>query len=441
MEHPLAEFTWRFAGVLALVFANGFFVAAEFAIVTVRKTRIDQLIEEGNRRARVVRRAASDPASYIAATQLGITMTSLALGWVGEPAIASFIRPGIDFLPSHIAEPTAHSIAVVIAFAIVTALHITLGELAPKTIALESAERTALLVVGPTELFRKIFWPFIRLLNGMGRAVVRLLGFRGSGGHGLVHSEEELKMLVTASQEAGVLEEEEEQMLHRVFDFADVTAGQVMVPRTELVTVEASVSGDELMKVVGAAGYSVIPVYRTNLDNLVGMLHAIDLVKEIAAGRRNVSAGAIARETLTVPETMGADDLLASLRQRAVREAIVIDEYGGTAGLVTFEWLMERIVGADGRTTMHADGSVDLDGLTLVTDVNEQFALHIDESTYTTLGGYVMGRIGRRARLGDTIDVEGRRMRVAGLDGLRVARVWISAPAQPGSEAPARGAQ
>jgi CBS domain containing-hemolysin-like protein len=431
MDHPLADFAWRFAGVLALVFANGFFVAAEFAIVTVRKTRLDQLIDEGNRRARAVRRAASDPASYIAATQLGITMTSLALGWVGEPAIAEFVRPGIDFLPAHIAEATAHSVSVVIAFAIVTALHITLGELAPKTIALESPERTALLVVGPTEAFRTVFWPFIRLLNGMGRGVVRLLGFHGSGGHGLVHSEEELKMLVTASQEAGVLEEEEEQMLHRVFDFADMTAGQIMVPRTELVAVEASVTGDDLLKAVAAAGFSVIPVYRTNLDNVVGMLHAVDVVKAMVSRNNDVTAGSIARETLTVPETMAADDLLVSLRQKSVREAIVIDEYGGTAGLVTFEWLMERIVGVAGRTTTHPDGSVDMDGLTLVTDVNEQFGLHIDESTYTTLGGYVMGRIGRRARLGDSIEVEGRRMRVTALDGLRVARVWISAPVQP----------
>lgn len=431
---------WRLAGVLALVFANGFFVAAEFAIVTVRKTRIDQLIAEGNKRARAVRRAVSDPDGYIAATQLGITMASIGLGWIGEPALASILQPAFASLPVRIAEPTAHSVAVAIAFALVTALHITLGELAPKTIALERAEKTALLVVKPTELFMRAFWPFIRLLNGIGRSIVNLLGLRGSGGHAMVHSEEELKMLVTASQEAGVLEEREEQMLHRVFDFADLTAGQVMVPRTELVALPDHTAGEALLTAIGQAGYATLPVFREDIDNVIGILHAIDVVKAMAAGRRDVSAVDLVREALTVPETMAADDLLVALRQRGVREAIVIDEYGGTAGLVTFEWLMERIVG-DVRSGVkagivcHDDGTADVDGLTLVTDVNEQFGLHIDENTFTTIGGFVMGRIGRRAHVGDAIDTEGRTMRVVTLDGLRVSRVWISVPASSDSAA------
>ncbi len=438
MEHSLSEILWRLAAVLALVFANGFFVAAEFAIIAVRKTRIDQLIAEGNKRAPAVRRAVSDPDSYIAATQLGITMASLGLGWIGEPALAELVSPAVTFLPTGIAEATAHSISVAIAFAIVTALHITLGELAPKTIALERSEATALLVVRPTELFMRSFWPFIRLLNGMGRAIVGAMGLRSHGGHAMVHSEEELKMLVTASQEAGVLEEQEEQMLHRVFDFADLTAGQVMVPRTEMVAVEAEMTGDALLQAISKAGFPTIPVYRSDLDNVIGILHAVDVIKAIAGGRSDVSAAMLARETLNVPETMAADDLLASLRQRGVREAIVIDEYGGTAGLVTFEWLMERIVGAagTGRMIVHPDGSADVDGLTLVPDVNEQFGLDIDEDTYTTLGGYVMGRVGRRPRVGDTIEIEGRRMRVTVLDGLRVAKVWISTAA--GGEEPPR---
>jgi CBS domain containing-hemolysin-like protein len=362
-------------------------------------------------------------------------MASIGLGWIGEPAIAETLQPGLAFLPLGLAGATAHSISVALAFALVTALHITLGELAPKTIALERAERTALLVVKPTELFMRAFWPFIRLLNGMGRGIVTLIGLRGAGGHAMVHSEEELKMLVTASQEAGVLEEQEEQMLHRVFGFADLTAGQVMVPRTELVAVPADAAGDALLEHISRAGYSTLPVFRNDLDDVVGMLTAMDVVKALASGNREVSAAAIAHDLLTVPETMAADDVLASMRERGVREALVIDEYGGTAGLVTFEWLMERIVGdlrgtaGGGRQiTVFEDGSADADGLTLVTDVNTQFGLHIDEETYTTLGGYVMGRIGRRARVGDTIEVEGRRMRVNALDGLRVARVWISKP-------------
>src|SRR6478672_5702187 len=276
MEHSLTGILWRLVGVLALVFANGFFVAAEFAIVTVRKTRIDQLIAEGHGSARAVRRAVSDPESYIAATQLGITMASIGLGWIGEPAIAETLQPALIFLPLGIAEATAHSIAVAIAFAIVTALHIVLGELAPKTVALERSEKTALLVVKPTELFMRAFWPFIRLLNGMGRAVVGLIGLHGSGGHAMVHSEEELKMLVTASQEAGVLEEHEEQMLHRVFGFADLTAGQVMIPRTELVAVAADTPMRDLIAQIGGRRHTRLPVYHGDLDSVVGMLHVTD---------------------------------------------------------------------------------------------------------------------------------------------------------------------
>ncbi len=319
--------TWRLVLLLALVFANGFFVAAEFAIVTVRKTRIDQLIAEGHLGARAVRRAVTDPESYIAATQLGITMASIGLGWIGEPALASIIQPWFSALPANIAETTAHGVAVAIAFAIVTALHIVLGELAPKTIALERAEATALLVVKPTEIFMKALWPFIRLLNGTGRTVVNLLGLRSRGGHAMVHSEEELKMLVTASQEAGVLEENEEQMLHRVFGFADLTAGQVMVPRTELVGVPAATPIRDTVPLIGNLRETRLPVYGNDLDDVVGMLHVNDVLRALTTADAGTTAASVAREALTVPESLGAGDLLAEMRRRRVREALVIDEY------------------------------------------------------------------------------------------------------------------
>ena len=431
-EASIASIVWRLIAVFALVLANGFFVAAEFAIVTVRKTRIDQLVAEGHWGARAVRRAVSDPDSYIAATQLGITMASIGLGWIGEPALASLIEPAVVWLPAPMALATAHTIAVAIAFAIITALHIVLGELAPKTIALERSEATALIVVKPTELFMRAVWPFIRLLNGTGRAVVNMLGLRSRGGHAMVHSEEELKMLVTASQEAGVLEEEEEQMLHRVFGFADLTAGQVMVPRTEIIAIEADATRDALVDQIARWGHLRLPVYRKNLDNVIGILHVSDVVPALASGSGTITPGTLARETLTVPQTLAADDVLAAMRRKGVREAIVIDEHGGTAGLVTFESLVERIVGdlavSGGRILVQADGSAEIDGLTLVTDVNEQFDLGIDEDTYTTIGGYVMGRIGRRARVGDTIEAGGRTLRVVSVDNLRVAKVWLSRP-------------
>ena len=443
MEYSSGDIVWRLIAVLALVFANGFFVAAEFAIVTVRKTRIDQMIAEGNWRAHAVRRAVSDPDSYIAATQLGITMASIGLGWIGEPALASIVEPSLAIMPDLLAATTAHTIAVAISFAIITALHIVLGELAPKTIALERSESTALWVVKPTEIFMKAFWPFIRLLNGTGRAVVNMLGLRSRGGHAMVHSEEELKMLVTASQEAGVLEEAEEQMLHRVFAFADLTAGQVMVPRTELVAVEADTPSDAALTQVTQSGGHRLLVFRSNLDNVVGILYIQDVVRALAAGA-GIAPAALAREALTVPETLAADDVLTAMRRKGVQEAVVIDEYGGTAGLVTFESLMERIVGdagaPGGRISIRPDGSADIDGLSLVTDVNEQFDLEIDEEVFTTVGGYVLGRLGRRARVGDTIEVGGRQMRVDAVDALRVAKVWLSTPRQKQPERTEAGA-
>ena len=429
MEYSSGDIVWRLVAVLALVFANGFFVAAEFAIVTVRKTRVDQLIAEGNWRAHAVRRAVSDPDSYIAATQLGITMASIGLGWIGEPALASLVEPSLRFLPNLMAATTAHTIAVAVAFAIITALHIVLGELAPKTVALERPESTALWVVKPTELFMKGFWPFIRLLNGMGRAVVNMLGLRSRGGHAMVHSEEELKMLVTASQEAGVLEEEEEQMLHRVFAFSDLTAGQVMVPRTEMMAIAIDTPVAEVAEVAARGGHARLPVYRRDIDDIVGILNITDLFQLVARGNPPADLTPVVREAFTIPETMTADDLLSEMHARGSGVAIVIDEHGGTAGLVTFAGLMERIVGGPGggsRITVLVDGSALIDGLALVADVNEQFGLHVDEEAYNTFGGFVLGRIGRRPRVGDRFELEGRTVRVEALDGLRVARVYVS---------------
>ena len=440
MDQPTfdaGEVAVRLAAVLALVLANGFFVAAEFALVTVRKTRIDQLLAEGNRMARPVRRALNEPESYIAATQLAITMTSLGLGWIGEPAVASLLEGGLATLPVTLRAVTAHSIAVVIAFACITTLHIVLGELAPKTIALQHAERTALVVARPTELFMKLFWPFITLLNATGRSVVRLLGLRPASRHSLVHSEEELKMLVTASQEAGVLEEDEEQMLHRVFGFGDLTAGQVMLPRTEMTALPIRAAVQEMLERASRTTELVMPVYRKDLDDIVGVVHVRDLFRVLAAppgGALDLTP--LIQEPLTVPETLGADDLLNDMRHRGTPLAIVIDEYGGTAGMVTFERLMERIVGEIGssgdmsatRITGLTDGAAMLDGLALTTDVNARFGLEIDEETYNTIGGYVLGRLGRRPRLGDTVDIDGRRIRVEALDGVRVARVLLTPP-------------
>ena len=435
MDNPVVDVSVRLFAVLALVLANGFFVAAEFALISVRKTRIDQLLAEGSRMARPVRRALQNPDQFIAATQLGITMASLGLGWIGEPAIASLLEPALNGLPAPISVATAHTIAVAIAFSIITALHIVLGELAPKTVALQYPEQVSLVVAKPTELFLRVFHPFIRALNGMGWAVVRMFGMKAASGHGGVHSEEELKMLVTASQQAGVLEEEEEQMLHRVFHFAEFTAAEMMVPRTEMTAVKADATIGEVVDRVWRGRHTSLPVYRGELDDIVGIMLVPDLVRALASPPANFSVAAIAREALTVPETMKADELLRQMRRHRTHQAIVIDEYGGTAGLVTFERVMERIVGelggdfgtgASAPIRQLPDGSALVDGLALVTDINEQFGLDIDEETYTTLGGYMLGRLGRRPQVGDTIEIGGKTLRVEAVDGLRVSRVRIT---------------
>jgi CBS domain containing-hemolysin-like protein len=449
MDNPVLDVSIRLLAVLALVLANGFFVAAEFGIISVRKTRIDQLLAEGSRMARPVRRALQNPDQFIAATQLGITMASLGLGWIGEPAVATLIEPLLTRLPAQISEATSQTIAFAIAFSIITALHIVLGELAPKTVALQYPEQVSLIVAKPTELFLRVFHPFIRALNGMGWAVVRMFGIRAASGHGLVHSEEELKMLVTASQQAGVLEEDEEQMLHRVFHFAEFTAAEMMVPRTEMTAVKADASINEVVDLVWRGRHTSLPVYRGELDDIVGIMLVPDLVRSLSSpppfdaaqgtpsdsrGPANFSVAAIAREALTVPETMKADELLRQMRRHRTHQAIVIDEYGGTAGLVTFERVMERIVGelggdfGTGASTpirQLPDGSAEVDGLALVTDINEQFGLDIDEETYTTLGGYMLGSLGRRPQVGDLIEIEAKKLRVEAVDGLRVSRVRI----------------
>ena len=252
----------------------------------------------------------------------------------------------------------------------------------------------------------------------------------------MVHSEEELKMLVTASQEAGVLEEQEEQMLHRVFGFADLTAGQVMVPRTELVAVAGRHAARRAARRRSrSGGHTRLPVYRDDLDDVVGMLYVTDLREGAGRPAAPIDAGALAREALTVPETLGADDLLA--RDAAPRRArsaghrrIRRHRRPGHVRVADGAHRRRDPASAARRraSSCAPDGSADIDGLALVTDVNEQFGLHIDEDTYTTIGGYVLGRLGRRARVGDTIDVEGRKMRVDALDGLRVAKVWLSKP-------------
>ncbi len=422
-------------GVVILVLLNGFFVAAEFALVSVRKTRIDQLVNEGSARARLVQGALVHLDTYIAATQLGITMASLALGFIGEPAIAHLLEPLFEqFLPPEGAYFTAHGVALVIAFSIATALHIVLGELAPKSIALQRAESTAMWVTAPLDIFLKIFRPFIAVLNGIGNAVVRMIGLQPAGGHAAVHSVEELELLVHSSREAGLLQEQQERMVAGVFDFGERRGGQVMTPRTELDAVPVAIGLGELAQRAGEGRHSRLPVYDGDLDHMLGVVHVKDVLQALERHGKTTpfDIRTIMRRIPFVPESLPLDRVMAELRRQKSHLAIVVDEFGGTAGLVTMEDLLEEIVGdvADefdpAREAIEylPDGSIALDGLLAIDEVAERFGLGVEEPFYETLGGYIFGQLQRAAKVGDIVRAPGGRLlQVEEVDGLRVARV------------------
>lgn len=423
--------------VVVLVLLNGFFVAAEFALVSVRSSRIDQLVIEGSARARRVQRALTHLDTYIAATQLGITMASLALGFIGEPAIAGLLEPLFaSILPPEGAFLTAHGVALVIAFSIATALHIVIGELAPKSIALQRAEGTALWVTGPLDLFLTLFRPFIAGLNGIGNGLVRLIGLEPVGGHGAVHSVEELELLIHSTREAGLLVEQQERMVAGVFDFGERHASQVMTPRTEIDAVPATITLPQLAQRAAAGTHSRLPVYDGDLDHIVGVIHVKDVLRTLERGTpaATFELRTILRRVPFAPETLPLDRLMAELRRQRAHLAVVVDEFGGTGGIVTLEDLLEEIVGdvADefdpGREAIEQlpDGSYALDGLLAIDELDTRFALGVEEPFYDTLGGYIFGQLQRAPRVGDSVPVaDGRELRVAELDGLRVARVVL----------------
>jgi len=417
--------------VAVLVLLNAFFVAAEFALVSVRPTRIAELVASGNRAARWVARGLENPDRFIAATQLGITLASLGLGWIGEPALAGLIEPLVELFPAEFALTISHTLSAVLAFAFITFLHVVVGELMPKSIALQSPERTSLVVGRPLAWTTTLFKPLIWALNGTGNALLRLFGVRPAEGHELVHSVEELKMIVADSAEVGVVAESEQEMLHAVFDFRETLVRQVMSPRTEVISVASDTRLEEILETAVSTGFSTLPVYQNDLDHVIGVVHLKDVV---AAIQSNGSATArdLMRETVFVPEASRVDTLLQIFRARHQHLAIVLDEYGGTAGLATLEDLLEEIFGEvsdpfdrDVEIQPLPDGSSLVNGLTTIDDMNEHFALKMASPHYDTIAGFILGRLGRLAELGDTIVVDGARLRVVAMDGRRVSRVWV----------------
>jgi CBS domain containing-hemolysin-like protein len=426
--------------VVLLVLANAFFVAAEFALVSVRRTRIRELTSQGHRAAAWAERAVANPDRFIAATQLGITLASLGLGWVGEPALSHLLLPIVSLFPGVDQEELSRALSAGLAFALITFLHVVVGELAPKSVALQDPERTALAVARPIVWTSWVLYPFILLLNGAGNALLRAVGIRPAEGHRLVHSVEELKMLVAASAEGGVVEDEEEEMLRAVFDFGETLVRQVMVPRTEMVAVPADAPLAEMVRIAGEHPFSKLPVYEGSLDHVIGVVHVKDLLRAWAVDAPEASvARDIMRETIYVPETTFVATLLARFRRRRQHIAIVLDEFGGTAGVVTLSDLAEEIVGEvsdpfdEPEIQPLPDGTALIDGLTPITEVNERFELHLDDPNYDTLAGFVLGRLGRLARVGDQVLVDSVELRVEAMDGLRIARVSLTRrdPADP----------
>ena len=433
--------------VAALVFTNGFFVAAEFALVGARRTRIAQMAAEGNSAAKTAERAIEHLDSYIAATQLGITLASLALGWVGEPAIAHLFEPVfMVLLPESMRETVLHTLSVALAFALVTLLHIVMGELVPKSIALQRPEATTLVVVRPVTWFLLLFRPVIRLMNGIGNRIVRMMGFEVTNEHSAVHSPEELEMLVRSSREAGYLQESEETLLRRAFDFSDIQVQEVMQPRVEVDAIDADAPLGEMLSIIASHHHSRYPVYRETIDNVVGLLMTKDLLDRVIAkpdmlAHREAACDLtnLLRKPLFVPETLSVDRLLRRMQESKTHLAVVLDEYGGMAGVATMEDVIELLVGdvrdefdtADPAPTEGSDNLVD--GLTSLTEVAERFGELSEEASSTTLGGYVAEQLNRIPAVGDSVRYGDYEVRVETMDGMRVERVRFERlrPAEP----------
>ena len=424
----------RLLAVLALVLANGLFVAAEFAIVKSRPARIAQWVREGRPLAKVVQRAVQNPDPYVAATQLGITMASLGLGWIGEPVVATLIEPVLLWLPGSWQTVALHTISAVLAFTFITALHIVIGELAPKSLALWNAEATALVAVPPTEIFYRIFRPFIWVLNSVANGLLNLFGLRAPAGRHVAFAREELVMLVGESRLAGAVEHEEESIVRRVFRLTDRTVGEVMVHRMNVAMVAGEATVREAVEAIRHHRYTRLPVYEgDNREKLIGVVHAKDLLLALADGRDDERITAFVRPVIYVPETKLVVDLLEEMRRGGSQLAVVVEEYGSLAGIVTIEDLLEEIVGeipGESRPAfplVHVnqpdrivvDASIDLP------TINETFGIDLPDDEANTLGGFLFYRLGRIPEPGTKHTFRDLEFTVETVIGRRIGRVQI----------------
>jgi CBS domain containing-hemolysin-like protein len=411
--------------VAGLLLLNAFFVAAEYGLVTARRTRITELRDQGNRRARLVLQITANPPRFIAAMQLGVTITSLAIGALGEPVFARIFDP----IPATI-------VSFGLAFLVITYLHVVIGELVPKGIALGHAESTALIVSTPVRWFFVVMKPLIWVLEHSSDSVLRLLGLEPPGEErGTALSEAELKMLLDRSTESGELEQQEQEMLYKVFDFADKEVAEVMVPRPDVVALSIDLPPEECLAAIIDSPYTRYPVYRETLDNVVGILHVRDLFSALVdRGIANVAVEEIIRDAYIVPETKDLAAMLTEFRRTNQHMAIVVDEYGAFQGIVTLEDLLEEIVGEiedefdlpDESFERIDDDTIRIAGTFPIDDFNEQFGTELPSDDYHTVGGFVFGLLGRAPEQGDSVDYDGMRFDVMEVEGSRILKLAVT---------------
>ena len=429
--------------VLLLVFLNGFFVAAEFALVGVRRSRIETLAESGDKRALRLINVLDNLNAYLSASQLGITLASLGLGWIGEPTVAQMIEGPLA--RAGVSETGVHLIAFFVAFVVITALHIVLGEQAPKLFGLQLAERVALATALPMQLFYRVFSIPIRALDRASAAVVRPLGIRADAGHASAYTEDELRHVIAMSREGGHIEAEEQQLINRVFEFADAEVREAMVPRTAVAALEVSATLEGTKAAFLEHGYSRLPVYRGRLDDVVGVVSRRDIEPFLEGPpSTEFSLEGLARAPLFLPSTAKLGSALKQMRAARTHLAFVIDEHGGLEGIVTLEDLLEEIVGEiddeydeETRSQIAAqpDGTFVLDGMLAVRDANRRFGLKLPEDGhYTTVAGFMLAHSGRLLSQGDEVEHAGARFSVERVERRRIRRVRLTPPPQQTDE-------
>jgi CBS domain containing-hemolysin-like protein len=422
---------------VVLISLNAFFVAGEYGMVLTRRTRMASLAESGNAAARTVLKVMEDQQSFLSAVQIGITITAVALGaFTEEPLTAIFVAV-LGLVDSDLLRTASAGIGTLLSLGMASFFSIVLGELVPRALTMRSAERVALFCVPPLAVMARVLTPFILLLKAGSTLALKIFGVRDVDGTSQLHSADELRMLVEESERGGVLEADQSEMLGKVFSFGDTVVREVMVPRTEMRIVPVTASLHVIAHQFSAHAFSRLPVYEDTPDRIVGILHSKDMMRVLLSAdrTRQPTIRQMMREAFFVPDSQKADELLSEFRKRREYLAVVLDEYGGTAGLVTLNDLVSRIIGdAEDATDQGvpdiqraADGSALLNGLTTIGDVNDAFNLNLVDENYDTIGGYVMGRLGRIPRVGDVIELSGSPMKlhVEEMDKLRVAQVRL----------------